>query len=226
MKIVCRAKTTAKFLSHFRFCCPLLKSNKAPSHMNLLILFVASSLFEWAELVLAFTEANEKKGFEFQRHLRADARSTLTAKVFLPFPKQYQDFPYSELKAFLTEHFKGKRQPHQQNLRYTIKIPTLNDQYRDIAYYLAMLEIDDGSLFDAAYAIDMALKKNNNEFHEMAQKSERGQFLLWSEVLPSVKIAATNFFRTSTDVQWRNKVLERYQKFLDTRPTEAAGRGS
>ncbi|KAI9916841.1 hypothetical protein PsorP6_018093 [Peronosclerospora sorghi] len=219
--------------------------------MNLLILFVASSLFEWAELALASTEVKGKNDFEFQRNLRAEG-TRLTADFFESVIKEeYQDFPHSIVKDFLSNQFKGKRPPSTtKNLKHKVlmndprlkvlknekfeknlrrAIPALDDKYLNIVYYLAMLEINDGSLFDAASAIHRA--STFLGLQTIADRMENGQFRLWNKAKLSEDKARYKIFLFSSSVKWRITVLARYKKFLEgleleTHPTEAAGTSS
>ncbi|KAI9908812.1 hypothetical protein PsorP6_016479 [Peronosclerospora sorghi] len=174
--------------------------------MELLFVFlvVASTLCQSEGLALAVDKFNLTNASECQRHLRA-AVQPLTSAVFEPVFKGLP-FNYDAFKAVMSEKLKKftlpkvleqKKRPRYVSFDDPGFMSLFSDEFKadvssnvdkdwhEIIYYLAVLEVADGSTWKAASLINRAMNKNYFVDKETAAKMERGQFFF----VPSCRIS-------------------------------------
>ncbi|KAI9917474.1 hypothetical protein PsorP6_012536 [Peronosclerospora sorghi] len=207
--------------------------------LRFVFLVVASTLGQSEGLALAVHKSNLTNASEVQRHLRdASTIEPYTSAVFLPQLEHFK-YPYDAFKEFMSEHLKdlkpvvkkeGKKRKRDHtsiknprfeslfspNFRIT-KQAHIHPTWIDVTYYLAVLELADGSTLKAASMIHKASKRNDFN-QEIVEKMQHGQFLLWSTVVESVEEARRYILRRARAQEWSKEVSEQYKKFLEEHP--------
>ncbi|KAI9908027.1 hypothetical protein PsorP6_016494 [Peronosclerospora sorghi] len=204
------------------------------------LLFATSTLCQGLDLVLVSGESKPTKGIGFQRNLRPEGRRTpLTSQKFESVLEKYPNFDYNALQDSINKYFQTippKRK--RPNKRYKEQVSTFDDRvvaflspeldgivkeklpdeserWVDIGYYLAMLELAGGSTLNAATIIDR-WKRGSEVAQDVVKRLERGQFVLWAEVVSSRSAAHTQIFQSAEkNDEWRNVVLDAYEEFLN-----------
>ncbi|KAI9916988.1 hypothetical protein PsorP6_017999 [Peronosclerospora sorghi] len=88
--------------------------------------------------------------------------------------------------------------------------------WNDISYYLAVLEVADGSALKAASLIYKAMHsvRLNEAEKETTKKMQAGQYFSWFSVLKSVDDAGKRVFPHGFSHKWRNEVMKEYADYV------------